>query len=216
MKVATLTDSEKFVAVVDEHATYYGGDQKWFDKKIAIQCACGTVAAANIVAYMSRSDIHNYDKLYTYNDFSKKNFITHMQNMYKYLAPGRLPFTQIGLGIWPINIFKKGVENYAKRRGVNLHGVEIRDAFILENIVEYISKGLENDAPVAMLIDFNSRLKKYAAHWVVITELIKDESSRYMVKVSTWGSSAYIDLVAYIEGTSMYAGIIYFENRGEN
>lgn len=210
MEIAVLSDSKKFVEIWDENASCYGGDQKWFESKMARQCACGTVAAANIVAYMSRSDTHNKNKLYSYTDFSKANFVDHMQDMYTHLAPGHIPLTQIGLGIWPISKFKKGVENFAKEKGVNLHGVESREMFTLENIVEYITKGLRADAPVAMLIGLNHQLKKYEAHWVVITELLRDNDSRYIVKVSTWGRYAYIDLAAYIEGASIYQGLLFF------
>jgi hypothetical protein len=226
MEIAALKASKKFVEIWDESTSYYGGDQKWFDSKMARQCACGTVAAANIVAYMSRLDIHNYNKLYAYGDFSKINFVNHMKDMYKFLAPGRIPWTQIGLGIWPLGKFKKGVEKFAKEKGVNLHGVENRGKFTLENIVGYITKGLQADAPVAMLIDFNHYMRSVRvqrpngshwiqssieAHWVVITELLRDNDSRYIVKVSTWGSYAYLDLAAYIEGALVYQGLLFFK-----
>ncbi len=211
MKIAGLKDSKHFIKIWDSTHIYYGADQKWFDMKIAKKTACGTVAAANITAYMSRSKRENYANLYAYEDFSIDNFKKHMQDIYAVLAPWRIPGTQIGLGIWPIDKMKKGVEGFANARGVQLQAVKHPLAFTKDNVIDYIIMGLNGDAPIAMLIDFNRQLEPYEAHWVVITELIKDAATlKYYVNVSTWGKSALIDIDAYIEGATTYQGLLFF------
>lgn len=226
----TLSDSKRFVEITDGSTKYYGGNQSWFkwdnDKKksdVAKEGGCGTVAAANIVAYLSNHN-SNYAGLYTYSDYKRANFQLHMKEMYKYVTPrhiGKQP-----LGVWPVSLLEEGVEEFASDKGIELHAVKKHDSFTRENIIDYIQEGLEKDSPIAMLIGEGgssnvtitnpdgsvSSGNSFKLHWVTITELEIDETKeKAKVKVSSWGGWGEVDLDEYIQNEWLYQGLLYFE-----
>lgn len=204
--VTALKDSVKFVEIRDDDGkNYYGGDQEWYKEKVAQDGACGTVAAANITAYLAGNDI-KYSGLYNYPDFSKTNFLAHMYDLYKYLSPYYIPFKNFPLGIWPMSKFIRGVEKFARSRNVSLKGQGVEklavcrsalhnsvnedSKFSRNNIADFIKNGLIRNSPVAMLIGFNNNLKNievqqpngysfvqrsFATHWVTVTEIKEDK-----------------------------------------
>ena len=224
--VVSLKDAVKFVEIWDGSTNYYGGDQDWYSSKVAQNGACGTVAAANITAYMARNN-STYADLYDYPDLSKGNFLAHMNDMYDYLSPFYIPFTSVALGIWPMSKFEGGVEKFSKSKGVAFNGVHDNSRFNKKNITNYIINGLEADAPVAMLIGFNGDFKNidvqqpnghkwtqssFDKHWVVITEIkVDDIKQTTTVKVSTWGGYSYLDIDTFLNGESVYQCLLYFK-----
>ncbi len=224
---AALGDSQRFVQVRDRNARYYGGDQAWYewegDRKktsLARKGACGTVASANITAYLAA---HNPKcaGLYPYPDDTKENYILHMKEMYRYVAPRHIGGWP--LGIWPISMVQKGVEAFARDRGIHLEAVRSPAPFDKRNVIGYIKRGLESDSPVAMLIGANalegveisyfngySYSQRISMHWVTITEMeTEGVCGRARVKVSTWGGWAQIDLDQFL-GEPVYGGLLYF------
>lgn len=131
----SLSDSERFVEIWDGGNNYYGGDQDWYIEDVAQDGACGTVAAANITAYMATKN-DKYSDLYKYNDFSKSNFLKHMNDMYEYLSPYYIPFTEQPLGIWPMSKFKNKVEEFAEDRGVTLNGIYDESEYNKDNVIK--------------------------------------------------------------------------------
>ncbi len=122
-----LRKEEPFVNIEGEKGWHYGGNQAWFtwegrqwQSHVARQGACGTVALANIAAYLARSN-PVYAGLYPYPDYRKVNFLTHMAELYRYVKPfhiGKFP-----LGIWPVSRLAGGMERFARERGVKLQAV---------------------------------------------------------------------------------------------
>ena len=110
---------------------------------------------------------------------------------------------------------------------VRFNGIHDNSKFNKKNIINYITKGLKADAPVAMLIGINHKMKdikvqqpkgevwiqsSFAAHWVVITELTVDKiKNTAKVKVSTWGGYSYLDLDSFLEGETIYECLLYFQ-----
>jgi len=231
IKIA-LSDSKRFVEIVDEEGKkYYGGNQAWYkwpnDKKkekVAQEGGCGTVASANIVAYLAR---HNskYKEMYAYSDYTKANFLLHMEDMYEYVTPRHIKSQP--LGVWPIGMMEDGIEKFARDRDVELHAVsKYLYSFTRETIIDYIKEGLEKDSPVAMLIGTGGSNNvtitepdgseisgnSFKLHWVTITELEVDEiNDTAKVKVSSWGGWGEVDLDEYIQNEGVYQGLLYFE-----
>ncbi|WP_143322419.1 hypothetical protein [Clostridium sp. HBUAS56010] len=119
-----------------------------------------------------------------------------------------------------------GVEKYASDKGVELHAMKGSVLFTRENIIDYITEGLEKDSPVAMLIGTSGRSdviitnpdgsespdNSFKLHWVTITELEIDEfNDTAKVKVSSWGGWSKVDLDEYIQNERLYEGLIYFD-----
>lgn len=230
-KIICLKDSLNFVKITDGTLSYYGGNQAWYEwgnrKKnlIAKNGACGTVAAANITAYLARHH-KKYASLYPYSQYRLSDFILHMNEMYHYISPyhiGKKP-----LGVWPVSRVAKGTERFSRDRGAKLNAVWKNTSFNLEHIVEYIAEGLEKNSPVAMLIGTNgysnvpvyyfngtSSLETIWMHWVTITELTIEKKQNEIpytakVKVSTWGGWAELDLNYFLK-EYIYQGLLYFE-----
>lgn len=169
-----LNDREEFIPIKDGAKTYYGGNQEWFDFTVGKYGGCGTVAGANLSAYMSQQPKYSY--LYNRNPFfiTKKDFTDHMNEVFEYLPTKKLPFInknanpfKVGpvefgwtLGIWPLNSFVSGFEKYGKSKGVDLKAVYANPSrFTKENAIKYIKEGLSKDKPVALLIGLNSQVK---------------------------------------------------------
>lgn len=225
----TLSDSKRFVEITDGNTKYYGGNQDWFDwldtekNDNARFGGCGTVASANIVAYLAK---HNstYANLYRYSDYKKSNFLLHMKEMYDFVTPRHIG--KKTLGVWPVSVLADGIERFASNKGVELNAVNKFDSFTRDNIIEYIKEGLEKDSPVAMLIGAggsdnvtitypNGRKDQdnsFVLHWVTITELeINEINNKAKVKVSSWGGWGEVDLDEYIQNEWLYQGLQYFE-----
>lgn len=223
-----LQGAERFVWITGEDGEHYGGNQAWFAwegrktrSHVARQGACGTVALANITAYLAGRD-PACAGLYPYADCTKTSFLMHMKALYGYVAPwhiGRFP-----LGIWPVSRLARGMERYARDRGVALRAVWRDWSFGRRNVLRYVTEGLEKDRPVAMLVGTHplrqvevvypgrgSYAEDISLHWVTVTGLKADrETGTVKLEVSTWGGRAILDLDEYMK-ERIYAGVVYFE-----
>lgn len=225
-----LKDSNRFVDIRSGGSQYYGGNQAWYEwdgdagkEAVARKAGCGTVAAANITAYLAASR-PEYGELYPYLDYSKRNFLLHMKEMYRYVEPfhmGGLP-----LGVWPVERMAKGVERYARSRGVRLGAVWYHGFFNRKNVIRYIADGLERDSPVAMLVglgrlrkawvsyhDGRKTMEKMSLHWVTVTEMsVNEREHTARVKASTWGGWTELELDDYLDEW-IYEGLLYFQQK---
>ena len=224
--IIKLKDSKRFIPVTEGEDRFYGGNQAWFTWEnqknktlIAQKGGCGTVASANITAYLAQSS-SQFTRLYAYKDFTKSSFILHMKEMYEYVRPYQIG--SVPLGVWPLGRLADGVERFAWDRGVRLYPVWQDREFNRENVIQYIGEGLERNLPVAMLVGTNrlcqvpilyeggriSREDIYL-HWVTITELCLEDNLA-KVKAATWGGWAEFDLDAYMK-ERVYGGVLYFD-----
>ena len=223
-----LRDSERFVEIQSGDKQYYGGNQAWYEwegdqrkEAVARKAGCGTVAAANIAAYLAGCD-PKYGGLYPYLDYSKKNYLLHMKERYRYVKPFHIG--EIPLGVWPVERMANGVKRYARSRGVKLSAVWHHGFFNRKNVIRYIAEGLGKDSPVAMLVglgrlrkarvtycDGRNAMEKMSLHLVTVTELrIHERENTARVKASTWGGWTELDLDDYLDEW-IYEGLLYFQ-----
>lgn len=216
----TLKNPE-FVKITENNASFYGGAQSWFSDKFSVNGGCGVTAAANILAYLAASD-EKYKALYPYGSLEKSEFLKFMEELCGYVKIRN--FFGFPLGVWGKKRLEKGVINYAKKRGVNLSAVKFNGRMSFSDAEGYIKTALSKNLPVAMLIGFNKRMKSveyaypnknafrgsFERHWVTITELC-EKNGKTVVKVSSWGAFAYIDLRDFIDGERVYSALTYFE-----
>ena len=206
-----------FIRITDENALFYGGAQSWVADGFSQNGGCGVVAAANILAYLALSD-EKYFALYPKKTFSKSDFTAFMTEIQDFVRIRN--FFGKPLGVWGKRRFERGVLSYAKSRGIELSAASAK----CKGAADFIKSSLLEDKPVAMLIGLNKRLKKvrceypsggaifgsFERHWVTITELIAD-GEKIMLKVSSWGAAAYIELSDFIEGEKLYSALISFK-----
>lgn len=225
---------EEFLEIQEDKTSYYGGDQAWFSSTVGQYGGCGVVAAANITAYLARQK-SQMAGLYPYANLERKNFVQHMESIYSYVAPWKVPFIKANhppykhfgwtFGVWPASRLRKGVETYGKSQGILLKGKQCSSMRPLSELVAIIRQNLEQDNPVAMLIGRKPRYENtlvvrpdgsgwnqigFACHWVVITALQETKTGQYQVKVSTWGGSSWLDLNQWQQAGSPLAAIVWF------
>ncbi|ACL76538.1 DUF4157 domain-containing protein [Ruminiclostridium cellulolyticum] len=200
---------------------------------------------------------------YNTNTINKKDFSDFMKEVYKYVTPDEVPGIRLvsdfigdnedifdkysiskhakdkyldippSVGISNVTDFAKGVEKFAKRKGVNLKAHWSDKRLTLKSAVSYIREALEKDCPVALLnvfqpVDMKWRDPKtlkffntiYEQHWVVVTGIIEDtRTGEVELEVSTWGGMATISLNSLYDkdikeqflSLIFPLGIIYFE-----
>lgn len=233
MRLAALTDEQDFLHITGDGQVWYGGDQEWFDFTVGKYGGCGTVAAANIMAYLALH-VKTLRVLYGPGNLKKDNFCIHMNMLYQWVRPWKVPFVNKNrpmwrrfgwtFGVWPMWRLIRGVERYAKVCGLRLTGRKTGSRRPMEELVGFIRESLERDCPVAMLIGRRPRYElsvvtrpdgvswsqtHFSMHWVTVTELTKTEET-VIVKVTTWGGYAWLDLGQWHEAGSLMAGLVSF------
>lgn len=226
-------DLKDFVSIIGEgNVIYYGGDQSWFDTKVGRESGCGTVAAANTLAYMA---IRNPGLRTLYggnnlNNITKDDYIIHMNKVYKYVEPLKLPFIDKPAGGIPfMSWYSDGVIKYAKDKGISLTAHWNKGSSTFDKAVQYIKDGLSRDYPIALVNWRNSKLKfvpwtnpdtgitsnqDFQLHWVTITGLHDYRPiGQVYIDVSSWGSKVTLrfDDVWNSADILRYVGMVYFE-----
>jgi hypothetical protein len=221
MRTTQLNHSE-FIEIRDGEYVYFGGDQNWFKSNtIGVSGGCGTVAAANLLAYLAMSD-SRLRNLYGYGieHISVGEFTKHMNEVYEYVTPIKIAEPLVGLGIGKYGIpvtlgvptlgmLANGIKGFAEDRGINILAHSALRLSNRERAVECIRDGLDSDSPVLLLIYINSDLKRveymdftgkerignFQRHWVTITAIHENQSSgNATIDVSSWGSKVTLDL----------------------
>ena len=230
----SLSGWEAFVPLSDGERRFYGGDQAWFNwsekrvqTRIAREAGCGTVAAANIAAYMAGKE--GMGKLYPPFHWDRRNFLSHMEEVYRYVKPRRI--FHIPLGIWPASRFYGGFIRFAESKNIAVTPVVKTRGFTYRETKEFIRSALKKDAPVAMLIGFagrrmtveyeNGQRSKgdFSLHWVTLVRLETVEAAQKeedcILYVSSWGRLARIRLREYLQTEPLYRCLVYFLPAGK-
>lgn len=210
---------------------YYGGDQAWFGFTVGQYGGCGTVAAANITAYLAiRHTV--LQNLYRESRLDQACFLKHMNILYEWVRPWKIPFIPKNhpmwkgfgwtFGVWPMGKFMRGIKRFARECGVELKLSNISARRPLEELTAFIRESLGRDCPVAMLIGRKPRYERetvtrpdgscwiqprFSLHWVVIMELA-ERDNRAMVKVMTWGGYSWLDLEIWHRAGGLVPGLV--------
>jgi hypothetical protein len=199
----------EFVPVYDpsNQGTYYGGKQSWLEDEgvssFYANRACGTIAAANMMHYMSKyvsGKSNLYDKVNIYKD----NFSEYQKDVYDYIKPGIF-------GIETINDMINKVEDFADSKNVSLNPVINNSSWSEIKVRNYVSTGLSIESPV-LLLTWNSPISTLDYHWVTVTRLYKPYGTYNATMVtSNWGAMQEYDFSVWVNSSSVYKGVIYFE-----
>lgn len=179
------------LSIYDSETVHYGGNQYWFPKRFHKLSGCGPVAAANITAYLAKSMPDRFYNLYPHKgDINKKDFISHLINIRKYVRPGVM-------GLTSVHKFRDNVISFAKSKGVSLYSHILYKNANMEEAINFMSEALSQKLPLAILILKHpvKELDEYTWHWMTITNLnISTKDNKYYISVSTYGELRYIDL----------------------
>lgn len=237
MVMTTQLKHPDFVTISDEVYHYYGGDQAWYRTDHGIEGGCGPVAASNILAYYAATR-EPLGSLYLGNheQFTKNEFLSHMEEVSHYLRPIKIPRPIVGLkvkgfkvpitlGVPTLTQFAQGVVAFASAKGVTLKPHKCNRSINPKRAVDFIKHALSQDAPVALLNYMNPAIQSVPftnakgtcshqsleMHWVTITALHEDPTTHQTtIEVSTWGGKASVNLKALV-GAYGFGGLVYFD-----
>ena len=199
-------DSGDFLPITESNGSYYyGGYQGWLTSEGISQFyadrSCGVTAAANMLCYMA-DNVSGMSDLYTQSGISKAQFNAFQRDVYDYLSPAIW-------GVPTLDALIDGVEDYATDQGVDLTATRSSASWTETNVRSYIAGGLNKESPV-LLLTWNSPIADLSMHWVTITR-IYDGGSGVKLVTSNWAEKQTYDFSTWVNGSSLYKGVIYFE-----
>jgi hypothetical protein len=191
-----LSGEHPFILIFDrtdsQERHYFGGSQQWLLRSNGVHGGCGTVAAANILAYLALNRGEDWKQLYPFPDTSRDHFIQHMESVYRVVKPlpfpDRIPWVPRNIikrapssfGIPGLSFFSKRLVRYGTAKGVKLVPVwrDIKERphlntslqMSLQQAVEYIRQGLGSGCPVAMINTWNPELQAVSHRTDELTE----------------------------------------------
>lgn len=203
----TLTnwDSGKFVPVSISGGYYYGGFQGWLTDEGVSQFyanrSCGVTAASNMFHYMAKN-VSGKSKLYDKPGITKANFSSFQRDVYDYISPAVW-------GVPTLDTMISRVESFASAKGVSLKATKSSASWTETNVRNYVAGGLNKQSPV-LLLTWNSPIPDLSMHWITVTRLYDSGSGTKMV-TSNWAEMQTYDFSTWVNGSSVYKGVIYFE-----
>lgn len=201
----TNWDMFDFVPVSESTGYYYGGYQGWLTDEAVSQFwadrSCGVTAASNMLQYMS-DNVSGMADLYTQSGMTKANFSAFQKDVYDYLPPAIW-------GIPTIDTMISGVTSFATAQGVDLTETRSPSTWNEANVRTYIAEGLNKESPV-LLLTWNSPIPELQVHWVTVTRIYDSGAGTKMI-TSNWAEKKVYDFSTWVNGSSIYQGVIYFE-----
>lgn len=201
----TNWDSGKFVPITSGSTTYYGGYQDWLTNEGVSQFyadrSCAVTAASNMFYYMAKN-VSGKSKLYNKSGITKTNFSSFQKDVYGSISPAVW-------GVPNLDTMITRVESFATAKGVSLKATKSSSSWTETNVRKYIGGGLNKNSPV-LLLTWNSPIPDLSMHWITITRLYDSGSGTKMV-TSNWASKETYDFSTWVNGSSIYKGVIYFE-----
>ncbi len=196
------------IQMSSEEKNAFGGNQSWFNRYWQKEAGCGPTCAATILTYMARTK-PQFEALYQHNNFTKKTFVKHMNQVYRHVTPGIL-------GVHKTHLFINGVVDYAANLGLHLmvHSIITHPATIgarsTDVLIQFIEDAFANDAPIAFLnLDIGEAKRLQPWHWITITDVYM-ESNQIMAIASDEGNKRTFNLGLWYLTTKKHGGLIYF------
>ncbi|QHQ61707.1 hypothetical protein Ana3638_13760 [Anaerocolumna sedimenticola] len=192
-----------------EHKTYFGANQVWYTKTWNREAGCGPTCASNITAYLAQTR-EKYKELFIPNSLEKKEFLKHMNELFKYVTPG-------AMGVNHVDKFVSGITQFAKDRGVLIETevFSVENCFTkkrnAEKLTEFVCRGLTADCPLAFLnLSRGEETSLQAWHWITITSAEIKEGS-LIATASDEGRAIQFDLLKWYLTTRMHGGLIFIK-----
>ena len=154
--------------VKDNENIYYGFSQEWYKDIWQQEAGCGPTVASSIINY--------YNQIDNFKEVEIADAVKIMEELWYYLLP-----TYYGLN--SVKLFYDGIKNYYNNKEVIIDyiNVNIKDKPSLDEIINFISKELSEDRPIAFLNLCNGEEKNLDKwHWVVVVEIFKENGEYFL------------------------------------
>ncbi len=185
----------------------YGYNQEWYESRIRKMSGCGPTAATTILIYLNND---NKLKL-PYKNNERVEIIKAMNDVWNFVTPSFM-------GLHKTSLFKTGIDRFSKHYNLNLKCkiLDIKSSKLkrqpLEEVSDFIKKGLNIDSPVAFLNLHAGELKVLEHwHWIVIIGIKRKNNKDYIICLDQ-GNVLELDLKLWIETTKKGGGFAYIEN----
>ena len=210
-------ESGKFVPVVDVATgrTYYGGHQRWLldegVSKFYSDRSCGVTAITNMLVYLAQNrpekvrlfgKNHNIETDANAQRIKKSDYSALQKSVYNRILPAIW-------GVPTVTTITFRVQKFALERGVTLKVFKYSKVWTEENVKAFIASGLNKNCQV-LLLTWNSVIPDLKLHWITVTRLYETETGTKMV-TSNWGNMQTYDFNTWVNGSSLYRGVVYFE-----
>lgn len=195
-----IKESNYFVPVLKEGATYYGGHQEWLKElglsKFFRDRACVVTAFTNVYFYMFERGLVDFK---TYNDMQYK--------FYRRLRPKANGVPTASSLLRRIRIL-----NHQMNLGLSYRILEenLLKKVSLEKKIAFIEEALAKDSPVILINWLSRDIDIMSHHGLVITEMNKKNDKHELV-VSSWDRRYSFYLEDFDKSLRTYTGLIYFE-----
>lgn len=184
--------------VKDNENIYYGFSQKWYKDVWQKEAGCGPTVASSIINY--------YNQIDNFKEVEIGDALKIMEELWFYLLP-----TEYGLN--SVKLFYDGIKNYYSNKEVTIDyiNVNIKDKPSLDEIINFISKELSEDRPIAFLNLCNgeeNNLDKW--HWVLVVEIF-EENGEYFLNIIDDKKIKKINLSLWYRTITNDGGFITFK-----
>ena len=184
--------------VKDNENIYYGFSQEWYKDIWQQKAGCGATVASSIINY--------YNQIDNFKEVEIADAVKIMEELWYYLLP-----TYYGLN--SVKLFYDGIKNYYSNKEVTIDyiNVNIKDKPSLDEIINFISKELSEDRPIAFLNLCNGEEKNLDKwHWVVVVEIFK-ENGEYFLNIIDDKKIKKINLSLWYRTITNDGGFITFK-----
>ena len=149
LHIPHIYNSEKLIG--------YGGNQDWFEDEWAQKAGCASVLASNMYAYYQHQET-----------FSKNQFLSIMNSMFKNMTPGQMgyPF---------LYKFARTFVDILGEEGIYLQPVYQKKSKDTKHALSFVLKHIDEGHPIGMLILYHRapELKDDNWHWVCLSGYIE-------------------------------------------
>lgn len=116
----------------------------------------------------------------------------------------------LGIGVVTVLQMNRKIKKYSNKKGKKLHFMKNYWKWNLESIYEYIKSGIFSNSPILM-ITWNFPEKDFRNNWIFIIGLKKYEDNTVSILVIDKGERKEYSLNDWIEGKSLYKGLMYYK-----
>lgn len=207
----TLSRPE-LLTVTEGDRTWQGADQLWYPDEWQRKAGCGPTAAALLTSYLAQTR-EPCAPLYPSGSWEKKDVLALMEELWRYITPGRH-------GVNTIHLFSKGFTLFAESKGVPL---ALRELDIprfkvarptVDQCAAFLRSALCADAPVAWLNLHSGQVEGLDDwHWVVVTGLEEHRDGPLLCTILDAGEEHTVDFRLWFQTTKAGGGLVSVRER---
>ena len=182
-----------------QYKTFYGFDQAWYRKIWRRTAGCGPTVATMSLVYLNHRD----DLGLSYRNQGYNSIVDSVNQMWDYVTPGFK-------GLNTLELYEKGLHKLAEEHKLKLSFQKLKidgdHKPKVEDLSQFVTKGLQGDNPVAFLNWHNGHVKNLDNwHWVLIIAIEGNKVYCY-----DQGKKMTCDLKEWLSHTKKGGGLIYF------